>query len=195
MEDRGVGDPIIDSFIYIDGVIVDLVQTSYVPQAIAPSQLEAMVHKQHRQLVESIRSGNFSPVGEPPSSAAPLQLGYAVRLLNPGSISRGEQLVFAISVWSRTHGVPAQNVSVDARWVENGVVAQNITMPTGKDGNALLSFVAPNGGTEVYLLISAEGPEGRELAKFSLHTTSSPAASSPARAERGGMAMRAGAGI
>ncbi len=194
-DDRGAQNPVIESIIHIDGRIVDQVRTPYLPQVIAPSQLEAMVHKQHRQLVESIRSGNFSPVGEPPSSAAPLQRGYAVRLLNPSSISRGKNLVFAVSVWSRTYGVPAQNVSVDARWVENGVVAQNITMPTGKDGSALLSFVAPNGGTEVYLLISAEGPEGRELAKFNLHTTSSPAASSPARAERGGMAMRAGAGI
>lgn len=194
-EDRGAQNPVIESVIYLGGGIVDQVRTPYVPHEIAPSQLEAMVHKQHRQLVESIRSGNFSPAGEPPSSAAPLQRGYAVRLLNPSSISRGKDLVFAVSVWSRADGVPAQNVSVDARWVENGVVAQNVTMPTGEDGNALLPFTAPHDGTEGYLLISAEGPEGRALAKFRLHTASSPAASIPAKAERGEMAMRAGAGI
>ena len=108
---------------------------------------------------------------------------------------RPQQRIFAVSVWSRAYGVPAQNVSVDARWVENGVVAQNVTMPTGEDGNALLPFTAPHDGTEGYLLISAEGPEGRALAKFRLHTASSPAASIPAKAKRGEMAMRAGAGI
>ena len=194
-EDRGAQNPVIESVIHLGGGIVDRVQTPYLPQAIAPSQLEAMVHKQHRQLVELIRSGSFSPACEPPSAAEPLHRGYAVRLLNPSSISRGKDLVFAVSVWSRADGVPAQNVSVDARWVENGVVAQNVTMPTGEDGKALLPFTAPNDGTEGYLLISAEGPEGRALAKFRLHTASSPAASIPAKAERGEMAMRAGAGI
>ncbi len=194
-EDRGAQNPVIESVIYLGGGIVDRVQTPYLPQVIAPSQLEAMLHKQHRQLVELIRSGTFSPAGEPPSAAEPLHRGYAVRLLNPASISRGKDLVFAVSVWSRAYGVPAQNVSVDARWVENGVVSQNVTMPTGEDGTACRCFAAPNSGTEGCLLISAEGPEGRELAKFRLHTASSPAASIPAKAKRGEMAMRAGAGI
>ena len=194
-EDRGAQNPVIDSIIYIGGRIVGRVRTPYIPQVVGPSQIETMLRKQHRQLVESVRSGNFSPAGEPPSAAAPLPRGYAVRLLNPSSISRGKNLVFVVSVWSRTDGVPAQNVSVDARWVENGVVSQNVTMPTGEDGNALLSFAAPNSGTEGRLLISAEGPEGRGLAKFRLHTASSPAASIPAKAERGEMPVRAGAGI
>ena len=195
-EDRGAQNPVIESVIYIGGGIVDQVQTPYLPQMIDPSQLEAMVHKQQRQLVESIRSGNFSPAGEPPSAAAPLHRGYAVRMLNPASLSRGKNLVFAVSVWSRAYGIPAQNVSVDARWVENGVVAQNVTMPTGEDGNALLPFTAPNSGTEGCLLISAEGPEGRELAKFRIYTASSPAASGSERVvQQSEMAMRAGAGI
>lgn len=194
-EDRGAQNPVIDSIIDIGGRIVDQVRTSYLPHLLAPSRLEAMVHRQHRQLVESIRSGNFLPAAESPSSAVPMHRGYAVRLLNPSSISREEKLVFAVSVWSRSYGTPAQNVSVDARWVGNGVVSQNVTMPTGEDGNVLLSFAAPNGGTEGCLLISAEGPEGRELTKFRLHAASSPSAPSPAIVERGEMAMRAGAGI
>ncbi len=101
-------------------------------------------------------------------------------------------LVFAVSVWSRSYGVPAQNVSVDARWVKDGVVSQRITGETDEDGHALLSFATPNDSTEGELLIAAAGPEGRELAKFRLRTVSKPA--TPEEPERGRMAMRAGAG-
>ena len=188
-EDRGVRNPVIESIIYIGGRIVDQVRTPYLPQVAGPSQIETMLHKQHRQLVESIRSGSFLPAGEQPSTAAPLPRGYAVRLLNPSTISRGEKLVFAVSVWSRPYGVPAQNVSVDARWTKDGCVSQKVTLPTTEDGHAILSFAAPDDGTERCLLISVEGPEGRELTKFRLH-----AASSAAKEERGEMAMRAGAG-
>ena len=188
-EDRGVKNPVIDSIISIGGKIVDRVRTPYIPQVVGPSQIETMLQKQHWQLVESIRSGSFSPAGEQPSTAVPLPDGYAVRLQNPASIYRGDKLVFAVSVWSRTYGVPAQNVSVDARWMKDGYVSQNVTMPTGEDGYAILTFAAPDDGTVRCLLISVEGPEGRELAKFRVHAVSSPAAP-----ERGRMAKPAGAG-
>ena len=76
--------------------------------------------------------------------------------------------------------------------MKDGYVSQNETMPTGEDGYAILTFAAPDDGTKRCLLISVEGPEGRELAKFRVHAVSSPA--SPEEPERGRMAKRAGAG-
>ena len=191
-EDQGEANPVVDSVISVGGKIVDRVRTPYVPQEVNPTQIAKMIHKQHWGLVDSIRSGTFSPSGRQTLPAMPLLRGYAVRLLNSGSLSRGEQLVFAISVWSRTYGVPAQYVSVDARWVKDGVVSQRITGETDENGHALLSFATPNDSTEGGLLIAAAGPEGRELAKFRLRTVSKPATLE--EPERGRMAMRAGAG-
>ena len=58
-EDRGVKNPVIDSIVYVGGEIVDRVRTPYVPQETDQAEIEAMVRNQHRQLVESIRSGSL----------------------------------------------------------------------------------------------------------------------------------------
>lgn len=169
-EDRGIKNPIIDSIIYVGGKIVDRLRTAYVPQEVTPAQVEEMVRKQHKDLVESIRSGTFEPSGKHLPSTVSTPRGYAVRLVNPAEISRGDQLVFELSVWNRAQGTPGEDVSLEARWVQAGAVSQKTALQTAEDGLAVLSFPLPEDDTEAVLLIAANGPEGRELVKFRVHS-------------------------
>src|SRR3990170_7994243 len=77
-EDRGAKHPVIDSIIYVSGRIVDRRQTSYDPSQVIPAQIEEMVRKQHKELVEAIRSGTFVPTGNPNSAEAAGHRGYTI---------------------------------------------------------------------------------------------------------------------
>ena len=63
-EDRGARNPVVDSIVYVGGKIVDRRRTRYVPEEVTPEQVEKMVRKQHKGLVEAIRTGQFVPSGE-----------------------------------------------------------------------------------------------------------------------------------
>src|SRR5262245_29991046 len=108
-EDRGAKHPVIDSIIYMGGgKIVDRRRTEYDPAQVTPKQIEEMVRKQHKELVDAIRSGAYV---RPPSAdekpAAPLATngpgympvpGYMIDLLNADDLSLDGQLCFDISV-------------------------------------------------------------------------------------------------
>ena len=164
-EDRGVKNPVIDSIIYVGGEIVDRRQTPYVPQETNQPQIEAMVQNQHRQLVESIRSGAFAPP-LPKAASDTATSGFTVRLLNGEEITREGQLCFEFSVWSRSQKVPAQNALLEVRWMSTSDAAQKLDVRTGGDGKAVACFPIPEAEREGTLLVCASGPEGREVVKY-----------------------------
>src|SRR5579864_843306 len=86
-EDRGVKNPVIDSIVYVGGKIVERVRTPYAPQVTSQADVEALVRRQHRGLIESIRSGSFQPSGVlPVALAVPPPSGYSIQLLNQETI-------------------------------------------------------------------------------------------------------------
>ena len=74
-EDRGVKHPVIDSIVYMGGgKIVDRRRTEYDPAQVTPKQIEDMVRRQHKELVEAIRTGNYvrpASTDEKPPSPSP----------------------------------------------------------------------------------------------------------------------------
>lgn len=174
-EDRGAKNPLVESIVYVGGKIVDRRRTNYLPAELSQPQIEELVRKQHKELVDSIRSGSFVPSGNASaanSHSAPH--GYQFQLKNPTDLLQDDQLQFEISVWDRQQQAAAKNVSIEVRWVLGGAVARELTVQPVADGTAVVSFPVPGSSVEAVLLLRAEGSAGRQFAKFLVHPPSEP---------------------
>ena len=175
-EDRGAKHPIIDSIIYVSGRIVDRRRTSYVPAEVTQAQIEEMVRKQHKGLVEAIRSGTFVPAGETHSADPPAPAGYTIQLLNGAELCRDGQLCFEFAVRENGKNQAPHHVSLELRWVVAGAVSDSRTVSLGEDGRAGVAFPIPPDHNEAILLVWAKGPAGKEFSKFRARAASEPRA-------------------
>ena len=165
-EDRGEKNPVIDSIIYIKGKIVDRRRTPYVPSEVTTAHIEEMVRQQHRSLVEEIRSGTFSPSGTPLPQSEPPATGYDVRLQNPADLVRGPNLQFEFSLAHKGTAPAEGDVSLEARWVLDGMPAGTDRVQAEPDGSAIVSFPIPEEQTEAVLVVCVQGSLGKQFAKY-----------------------------
>lgn len=165
-EDRGAKNPIIDSMIYVGGKIVERVRTPYSPAATPQEEVETLVRNQHRELLESIRSGAFQPSASRAPEPPPTLSGYGLRLLNRDGIARDGQLQFEFSVWNRAEAEPAAGALLDLRWMPEGEPSQKVMLQAGDDGEAIACFPVPETARDISLLVCAKGSAGHEIAKF-----------------------------
>ena len=76
-EDRGAGNPVLDTTIYLKGRVLAKRSTSYQEFLASPdfnqSELHAMLERQHKQFIEEIRAGKLAEIAqlEPPASRLP----------------------------------------------------------------------------------------------------------------------------
>jgi len=172
-EDRGPKHPVIDSIIYMGGgKIVDRRRTDYDPAQVTQKHIEEMVRKQHKELVDAIRSGAYvRPAGVAEKAAPPSPPpGYTIELLNADDLTLDGQLCFDLAVREKrpeegNSEVP-QGVTVDARWIVAGATAQERSVPLGDDGRAGIMVPVPGAETEAFLVVRAKGPAGEEFSKF-----------------------------
>ena len=165
-EDRGARHPVIDSIIYVSGRIVDRRQTPYVPAEVTHAQVEEMVRKQHKELVEAIRAGTFVPAGNANPANLQNPSGYTIELLNGADLSRDGQLCFELAVRENGKDQASHDVSLDVRWMLAGAVSASRTVALGDDGRAGITFAIPADHNEAVLLVCAKGPAGKEFSKF-----------------------------
>lgn len=135
-EDRGSKHPVIDSVIYLKGRILDKRRTTYVPGEVSPGKIKEMVTHQHRDLVESIKSGAFVPGAssdEPPT----------VELLNPDSLEENGRLLFRLKA-------PAGS-QVQACLEVDGKEVQRAEGTADGQGIAELPFLLPQSGSATVL--------------------------------------------
>ena len=168
-EDRSPRNSVVDSVIYVRGLIVDRVRTPYDSQEKTADQIEALVRTQHREIVESLRSGKLSPQIPAAASAPSLHAnGYAIRLLNPDDLADGDHLCFQLSISTRSLGTAATGSLLDARWTPTDGDTQVLTAQTHDDGSVDLTVPVPCGLRQGTLLVNVHGPEGTETAKFQI---------------------------
>lgn len=165
-EDRGAKNPVIESIIYMGGKILEKRRTPYVPDEVSRQQIEETVRRQHKDLVDAIRSGTWVPRGESFSKPPSPPQGYAIELLNPADIAHGDYLRFQLAVRDKAQNKPASEVSLDVRWLLGGSVAEKQSLHSQADGRAEVWFPTPSDRLYATLLVCAHGPGGRELAKF-----------------------------
>jgi hypothetical protein len=140
-EDRGVLHPFVDTLILSSGRVVLRRSNSYqdllTETALDEASLRERVERQHRDIVEGLRSGQIL-VDEPRPS------GLLLRLCNPGSWLAGGQASLEIEVLSDPEKRPMPEVEVVAfiEWGE-GEESAKFTSQTGRDGRARLSFRMP----------------------------------------------------
>ena len=167
-EDRGARNPVIESIIYVGGKIMGRRRTPYVRAEVSQERIEEMVRRQHKELVESIRSGTWVPASEGHAAPAPpvAPQGYAINLINPENLRHGEYLRFQLSIREKTQNAPAASVSLEIRWMLGGKVVEKQSLLSQADGGA--EFWLPRPSDHMYgtLLVRAQGTCGRELAKF-----------------------------
>lgn len=141
-EDRGAKHPMIDSVIYHKGHILDRRRTHYVPGEKTADEIKEMVTKQHRELVDSIKSGAFVPGAQ--------QNDLTVELLNPESVAENGRLLFHLKV-------PGGS-KVEACLEVNGAEKERAEATANDKGEAELAFPMPEGPTvEVLFRATAEG--------------------------------------
>lgn len=165
-EDRGAKNPVIDSMIYVGGKIVERVRTPYSPAATPQEEIETLVRNQHRELVESIRSGVFQPSASRAPEPPPSLTGYGLRLLNQDDIARDGQLQFEFAVWNRAEASPAAGALLDLRWMPEGEPPQKVTLQAGDEGESTACFPIPETARDISLLVCAKGSAGHEIAKY-----------------------------
>jgi hypothetical protein len=164
-EDRGAKNPVIESIIYVGGKILGRRRTPYALAEANPERIEELVRRQHKDLVEAIRAGTWAPDGETSKAATSTPLGYTIELLNPNEVRHGEYLRFQFAVRDRVRNAPAA-VSLHVRWLLDGAVAEKQSLLSHADGGAEIWFPAPADRKYATLLVCAQGPGGKELAKF-----------------------------
>jgi hypothetical protein len=165
-EDRGAKNPVVESVIYAGGKILGRRRTSYSPAEATPERVEQLVRRQHKDLVEAIRSGAWVPEGTDGRTPAATPQGYAIELLNQDGVRHGEYLRFHLSVKDRAESKPAAAVNLEVCWLLGGTVAEKQTLASRADGGAEIWFPTPGDRRYATLLIRAQGPGGQELAKF-----------------------------
>lgn len=71
-EDRGAGNPLIESLVYVRGEILATRRTEYrelIDRGADRTAIQALMERQHRVIVESIRQGRIDLLTEPPVGA------------------------------------------------------------------------------------------------------------------------------
>lgn len=137
-EDRGSKHPVIDSVIYLKGRILDKRRTPYVPGEVNPGKIKEMVTHQHRDLVESIKSGAFVP-----GSSDEADEQVTVELLNPDSLEENGRLLFRLKA-------PAGS-RVQACLELDGKEVQRAEGTADSKGIAELPFLLPQSGSATVL--------------------------------------------
>ncbi len=137
-EDRGSKHPVIDSVIYLKGRILDKRRTTYDPAAVTPGKIKEMVTHQHRELVESIKSGAFVP-----GTAEASDEQLTVELLNPDSLEENGRLLFRLKA-------PAGS-RVQACLELDGKEVQRAEGTADAKGIAELPFLLPQAGSATVL--------------------------------------------
>ena len=164
-EDRGAKNPVIESIIYVGGKIVGRRRTPY-DSAEGKERIEDMVRRQHKDLVEAIRAGTWTPTdGAATVAATSSTKGYAIELLNPNEVRHGEYLRFRLAVREKS-GSPASAVAVEVRWLLDGTEAERQSLLAKADGEAEVWFPAPAERMYATLLVCARGALGSEFVKF-----------------------------
>jgi hypothetical protein len=171
-EDRGPKHPVIDSIIYMGGgKIVDRRRTEYDPSQVTPKQIEEMVRRQHKELVEAIRSGTYvrpASLDEKPTSTntGNNHSSYVIELLNADDLSLDGQLCFDLAVRENGKTEAPQNVTLEARWLTRDVAPEPRTVELGTDGRAGIVVPIPPTEADGILVVRAKGPGGEAFSKF-----------------------------
>lgn len=170
-EDRGSANPVLDTTIYVKGRVLAKRATSYQDFLVSPdfseSELQAMLERQHKQLIEEVRSGALPELAEletPPAAG-----GISVQLLNPGTFLKGTTATLHLQVKKRQAEDPVAGAEVKV-WLHTGTPQPyEFSAEADEEGKTELQFHMPRlgpGGAQ--LQIQASSADGEDEIRYTL---------------------------
>ncbi len=170
-EDRGAGNPVLDTIIYHKGRVLAKRATSYKEFLASPdfseSELRSMLEQQHQQLLDEVRAGQIQEMKE---LAAKSQAGgVAIRLMNPSTFLQGTTAVLELAVTRRKERHPVAGAKIRVRVNAGASEPHQFEGTTDGEGRVTLQFVLPRlGPAGAELMIQATAAEGQDEVKYSL---------------------------
>ena len=170
-EDRGAGNPVLDTTIYVKGRVLAKRGTSYQEFLASPdfnqSELHAMLERQHKQFIEEVRAGKLAEMVQ--LEPAPAASGISVQLLNPATFLKGTTASLEVGVTRRGAATPVDKATVRVLLHTGGPQPFQFETPADASGKASLQFHMPRlgpGGAE--LVIQASAADGQDEIKYTL---------------------------
>lgn len=168
-EDRGVQHPFVDTVVLTGGRVVHRRSASYQDllgaAGLDAEELRARVERQHREVLDAVRTGALAFDAPPPPAAV------TVRLCNPTSWLDAGQASLDVEVLAGPERQPAAHAEVQASIEdEDGKQLFQLATPTGPDGRAQLRFRMPSvaDGRAPVLIIRARGVGGEGQIRYRL---------------------------
>lgn len=182
-EDRGPAHPRIDTAVYHSGRVVHRLSTDYQEftdsDEFSEESLRRRVHDQHRQVIESLRSG---PLGEEikalldasaraeAESGPSEENGIQVQLQNPGSWLSAGSVSLDLEILRRADHKPEPGVQVEAM-IEGALRETRHSATCDENGRAKIRFpLPPLGKGDLALIIHAKGSTGNDSIRFTMRS-------------------------
>lgn len=170
-EDRGAGNPVIDTTVYVRGRVLAKRDTSYQDFLASPdfseSELHAMLEQQHKRVIEEVRSGALAELAQ--LQAKPDPSGISVQLMNPATFLKGTTATLELLVKKRDGEEPIAGATVRV-WLHTGTPQPHeFRGETSAEGKAELQFHMPRlgpGGAQIQ--IQASAGDGQDEIKYTL---------------------------
>lgn len=179
-EDRGPGNPVIDTTIYTRGRVLHKRATTYKEYRDSPefneSDLRQRLEEQHRTIIEELRTGKLQlgTEGDAPPVTESQASGVLVTLLNPASWLSAGTASLRIEVKSRKKGTPLADADVEVS-MEGALRPLKFSVKTNAGGLAELNFPMPRlGPAGAELVIRASAPAGLDESRYSLRPKTKP---------------------
>jgi hypothetical protein len=174
-EDHGAAHALIDTTVYCRGRVLHRRTNNYFDllplDTDREEALKARLDKQHRGVLEDIRTGILL-LKPPPAPAAPGPSALALELVNAKSWLAGKRATLQIAVRHKENGGGVAGVHVAAK-IDGAAKLEEFKTKTGKDGQARLEFDMPRlAGAESALVIEARDGDARAHLRFQLRAKS-----------------------
>lgn len=182
-EDRGPAHPRIDTAVYHSGRVVHRLSIDYREFAdsdeFSEGALRQRVHDQHRNVIESLRSGPLgeevkalldeSAKAEQEAEPAPAS-GIQVQLQNPGSWLSAGSISLDLEIVRRADQKPEPGAHVEAM-IEGALRETRHSATCDENGKARIRFpLPPLGKGDLALVIHAKGNAGNDSIRFTMRS-------------------------
>jgi hypothetical protein len=187
-EDRGPANPILDTLVYHDGMVLLRRASNYADLAASsdftPDKLRQNVEAHHRAVVDDLRSGALADEMAAPLHAqmearekASAAKGIQVQLLNPIAWLKAGAVSLDISTLRRADKRPVGGVQVEAM-IEGALETSQHSAMSDDQGRVRIEFpLPPLGKGDLALVIHAKTDTAKDEIRFTMR---SPATSPPA---------------
>jgi hypothetical protein len=182
-EDRGPTPPVIDTVIYLSGMVVHRRSSDYrefaASQAFSPEQLRLRVEQQHRNAIDDLRAGTLDAEIAASAEQAVRAGGIQVQLLNTGSWLSAGNVSLDLEIVRRADRAPEAGAQVEAM-IEGAIEEKRHSGTSGGDGRVKIEFpLPPLGKNDLALVIRANAEAGKDELRFTMRSKSKAPPASP----------------